>query len=159
MSSLAMFLCMELLIAEVVPPGPARAQSSALHKGTTDLERALVFHRWKKTEKMVIYGQTEVKCISASCPICNCSLTETTRLAFQSGIGTSGYRGNDQQDARRDLHRPGTQISLLYIIVEIPDSDLNSSYVILKELSSAITHLGPLANSPKVLLKHMNVCL
>lgn len=34
MSSLAMFLCMELLTAELVPPNPARAQSSALHRVT-----------------------------------------------------------------------------------------------------------------------------
>lgn len=93
--------------------------------------------------------------ISASCPICNCSLT-----GLQDPLSKvhrcSEHRGNDQQDARKDLHKSGTQISLLFIIV---DSNLNSSYVILKDLSSAITHLGPLANSPKVLLKPMNVCL
>ncbi|RMC14473.1 hypothetical protein DUI87_09569 [Hirundo rustica rustica] len=48
-----MFLCVELLIAEMVPPNPASAQSSALHKGSTDLERNLVFHRWKKASKML----------------------------------------------------------------------------------------------------------
>lgn len=100
-----------------------------------------------------------MKFISASCPICNCSLTVTTRLAFQRDVGTSEHRGNDQQDARRDLHMPGTQISLSNIIGEVPDSNLNPSYVIFKDLSSAITHLGPLANSPNVLLKHINVYL
>lgn len=54
---------------------------------------------------------------------------------------------------------PGTQISLSNIIGEVPDSNLNPSYVIFKDLSSAITHLGPLANSPNVLLKHINVYL
>lgn len=150
---------MELLTAELVPPNPARAQSSALHRGSTGLERTLVFHRWTKTAKMASLGQIEVKFISASCPLCNCSLTEAVRLTFQRGIPHSVHRENDQQDARKDLHRSGTKISLFYIIIKILDSNLNSSYLILKDLSSAITHLGPLANSPEVLLKHIIVCL
>lgn len=57
-----------------------------------------------------------MKFISASCPTCNCSLPETMRSTFQGDTGTCEHRGNDQQDARKDLHRSGTQISLFYII-------------------------------------------
>lgn len=44
---------------------------------------------------------------------------------------------------------------LLYIPAKVLDSNLNSSQLNLKDLSSAITHLGPLESSPKVLLEHI----